>query len=180
MLKLPDTYWCDRFGSEIKAKWLASNNDELIFEWLKDDPDVSLFTITVTFKNLNTFVEGSKRRVETEYTKRVLAKVKKLLCRRRNDEALLVDWLYKYEKDELSLFKRVGNRTVMSIHGFLVIDKKLSSKIWVNGSLSERLRKDIASIDTVDSFLIEPLRRGESYSWFNYVRKGKKFCNDSW
>jgi len=61
------------------------------------------------------------------------------------------------------------------IHAFLPVRKDLASRIFdfEKGLLDGRLEKDLRSIVTVSSFLIEPVRTDEAEDWARYMLKGK-------
>lgn len=178
---LTDTEHNRVYGTEIVRKSLANprNQDKMILEHILSSPEVYPLTITVTFKNLVPFeaTQGMRKATEYEYSKRVLNKVKKRLCRSRSKWNSVIPFhFYQYEYEQGSFFKPVPtNCSPHHIHGILAIPKGLLPRIYnlTGGRLDLRLGKDLRSMDKVSTFLIEPLRAGEAQTWYAYMMKGK-------
>lgn len=122
--------------------------------------------------------EGMRKATDYEYRKRVLNKVRRRLCRSGSkwNEVLPIDYFRQYEYEQGSFFKPVPkSNSPHHVHAFLPVRKHLASRIFdfENDLLDERLQKDIRSIVTVSSFLIEPVLAGESEAWIRYMLKGK-------
>lgn len=180
--QLKDTLFNQRYGQEILKKSLTTerNLKRQELDWITSNPDWTVFTITVTFKNLVPLETGQGMKLATkyEYNKKVLTKIKKRLCRLSNywDKVLPVTDFYVYEYDQTSFFKKVSNnQSPHHIHGILPIPNRVLHKFYnlETGELDKRLMKDLKSLSKVSTFLIEPLRLDESESWFNYMLKDK-------
>jgi hypothetical protein len=147
------------------------------------------FTVTVTFKNLEPIEasEGYKKAAIYEYEKRVLMKIKKRLCRLSSkwNSVIPIEYFIQYEYDQGSFFKPLSSRNnPHHIHGVFPVPKRLAHRIYdfENSHLDQRLNKDLQSLHRVSTFLIEPLRSGESDAWLNYILKGKSMrdINSYW
>lgn len=181
--QLKDTLHNQRYGQEIvKMSLMTERNLKLKeLDWITSNPDWTVFTITVTFKNLVPLETGQGMKLATkyEYNKKVLTKIKKRLCRLSNnwDKVLPVTDFYIYEYDETSFFKKISsNQSPHHIHGILPIPNRVLERFYnfSTGELDKRLMKDLRSLSKVSTFLIEPLRLDEKESWFNYMLKDKK------
>jgi len=180
--QLKDTFHNQRYGNEIVEKSLT-NERGLKFQeldWITSNPDWTVFTITVTFKNLVPLETGHGMKLATkyEYEKKVLTKIRKRLCRLTNywDKVLPITDFYVYEYDQTSIFKKVSNnQSPHHIHGILPIPNRVLHKFYNvdTGELDQRLVKDLKSLSKVSTFLIEPLKLEKKESWFNYILKGK-------
>lgn len=180
--QLKDTLFNQRYGQEIVKKSLTTerNLKRQELDWITSNPDWTVFTITVTFKNLVPLETGQGMKLATkyEYNKKVLTKIKKRLCRLSNywDKVLPVTDFYVYEYDQTSFFKKVShNQSPHHIHGILPIPNRVLHKFYnlETGELDKRIMKDLKSLSKVSTFLIEPLRLDEKDSWFNYMLKDK-------
>lgn len=180
--QLKDTLFNQRYGQEIVKKSLTTerNLKRQEFDWIISNSDWTVFTITVTFKNLVPLETGQGMKLATkyEYNKKVLTKIKKRLCRLSNywDKVLPVTDFYIYEYDQTSFFKKISNnQSPHHIHGILPIPNRVLHKFYnfETGELDKRLMKDLRSLSKVSTFLIEPLRLDEKESWFNYMLKDK-------
>lgn len=179
---LKDTEFNRRYGNEIVKKTNSNprNNYRNLFKWIVTNDEWITFTVTVTFKNLRPIEasEGFKKAARYEYEKRVLTKIKKRLCRLSSkwNSVIPIEYLFQYELDQGSLLKSVSSRSKPHhIHGIFPVPKSLAHRIYDFQSkcLDPRLSKDIKSLQRVSTFLIEPLRSGESDAWLNYTLKGK-------
>ena len=86
------------------------------------------------------------------------------------------DELFVYEYEQGSFFKPVPkDNAPHHIHGLFPVRREVASRIYdfETYQLDERLTKDIASIDTVSSFKIEPLNLETSDAWLGYMLKEK-------
>lgn len=179
---LEDNEYNRRYGAEIVRKSLASPRTQWKQEldWILDSDEWVPFAVTVTFKGLVPYEasSGMKKATDYEYRKRVLNKVRRRLCRSGSkwNEVLPIDYFRQYEYEQGSFFKPVPKATSPHhIHAFLPIRKRLAGRVFnfEKGLLDERLEKDIRSIVTVSSFLIEPVRIDEAEAWVRYMLKGK-------
>lgn len=171
-----------RYGTEILQKSLSNpkNQSTQILDWILQSDECVPFAITVTFKNLVPLETGDGMRKATEYQfeNRVLTKIKKRLSRSRSKWNLVLplDPIYQYEYGQGSSFKPVPKSNAPHhIHGVLFVKTEVAPRIF-NYDLQEldvRLKKDLCSLDTVSTFLIEPLIKSEADAWMNYIRKGK-------
>ena len=179
---LPDTFFNQRYGSEIIEKLKNTEKSKLIrmVDWIISNDEWITFTTTVTFKNLIGYETSSsmKKATKYEYQKRVLNKVRKRLSRSRDlwKTVLPIDYLSIYEYEQGSFFKPIPKaNSPHHIHGLISVKRDYSSRIFDFGllELDKRLYKDLKSIPTVSTFKIEPIRLDEAKSWVNYMAKGK-------
>lgn len=171
-----------RYKDEIEAAYSRKPSElrKKELDWIIGNPKWTIFTATVTFKNLKPIELGFGYRLAThkEYDYRVMTKIKRRLSRSRSrwNEVCPYPDLRQYEYDKGSVFKPIPKaNSPHHIHGLFPVPIGISDRIYdfKNGKLDQRLRKDIASIDTVSSFLIEPLRIEEAHAWLSYMTKGK-------
>ena len=188
---LKDTEFNRRYGFEIvsKSNSSPSNYYRNLLNWMVSNDDWITFTVTVTFKNLEPIEasEGYKKAAFYEYEKRVLTKIKKRLCRLSSkwNSVIPIEYFIQYEYDQGSFFKPLSSRNnPHHIHGVFPVLKSLAHRIYdfENSHLDQRLNKDLQSLHRVSTFLIEPLRSGESDAWLNYILKGKSMrdINSYW
>lgn len=179
---LDDSEYNRRYGAEIVRKSLTDPRNQWKQEmsWILESDEWIPFAVTVSFKGLVPYEarDGMKKATDYEYRKRVLNKVRRRLCRSGSkwNEVLPIDYFRQYEYEQGSFFKPVPkSNSPHHVHAFLPVRKNLASRIFdfENDLLDERLQKDIRSIVTVSSFLIEPVRAGESEAWIRYMLKGK-------
>ena len=171
-----------RYGVEIVRKSLASPRNQWRQElsWILRSDEWIPFAVTVTFKGLVPYEanEGMEKATDYEYRKRVLNKVRRRLCRSGSNwnQVLPIDYFRQYEYEQGSFFKPIPRaNSPHHIHAFLPVRKNLASRIFdfEKGLLDGRLEKDLRSIVTVSSFLIEPVRTDEAEDWARYMLKGK-------
>lgn len=166
------------------SDWFESKTDE----W-------ELFTMTVVFKSGGKVPRPEKW--EGEYKNRVLMKIRKRLEpglftdkrfvnleTQENREKLrgcthvipYEDFFY-YEKDDSSLFRVSRSHKPHHIHSLLPIEKSQVHRFWSIDSddLQDRIQKDIYSIETVQSVLVEKIKAGNTIDWIKYLHKGKSF-----
>lgn len=147
-------------------------------DWLESKRDQwALLTITVVFQPID--LNNSQARWEDEYKKRVLQKFRRALESNPNEQAKAIPYeeFFYFERDEASIFRATGSRKPFHIHGLLPIRKSQFYRVWLSDSntLKERLQKDLASIDTVQSVLVEKVSEGKTLDWIRYMSKGKPF-----
>ena len=147
------------------SDWFESKSDE----W-------DLFTLTVVFKAGGKIARPD--RWESEYKNRVLLKIKRAIERNKSnfDFAVPFEDFFYYEFDEASIFKKTGARKPHHIHALVPVRKLSTYRVWStdNNDLQEKLKRDLLSIKTVGSILVEPLNNIKSKSWITYCLKGKK------
>ena len=188
---LPDTFFNQRYGSEIIEKIRNTEKSKLIrmINWMVSTDELITFTATVTFKNLVGYEASSsmKKATKYEYEKRVLTKIKKRLSRisSRWNSVIPIEYFFQYEYDQGSFFKPVSSRSHLHhIHGIFPVPKSLANRIFdfENHQLDGRLDKDLKSLRTVSTYLIEPLRSETASDWLNYLLKEKttKDINPYW
>jgi len=179
---LDDNEYNRRYGAEIVRKSLRSPSNlwEQELRWMLGNEEWTPFVATVTFKGLSPYEahDGMRKATEYEYEKRVLNKVRKRLSRSSSkwNEVLPIDYFFQYEREQGSFFKPVPrSNTPHHIHALFPVSRECVSRIFnfESGQLDTRLSKDLRSIPSVSSFLIEPLRVDESDAWVRYVLKGK-------
>ncbi len=189
-INLPSTNYNDRYGDEIirKSQNHPSNLRKQELHWmLYEKNNLSIYTITITFQNLQPVVTsyGMKGAAFYEFNYHVLPKIRRRLCRARKhwSKVLPTPEFVVYEYQQGSYFKPVPQANAPHhIHGLIAVEKSLEAKIFNHSShaLDERLKKDLASVKTVDSFLIEPLRLDEAENWYHYMLKGKTGSEIGW
>ena len=155
---LPDTFFNQRYGSEIieKLKNTEKSKLALMVDWIISNDEWITFTTTVTFKNLIGYETSSsmKKATKYEYQKRVLNKVRKRLSRSRDlwKTVLPIDCLSIYEYEQGSFFKPIPKaNSPHHIHGLISVKRDYASRIFDFGllELDKRLYKDLKSIPTV-------------------------------
>jgi hypothetical protein len=138
-------------------------------------PANTLFAITVVFRPVDT--NNSQERWETEYTTGVLKKIRRCLERHpsRQEHTLPFPDFYYFERNESSIHRITGSRKPFHIHALLPVRSEQVYRIWSidNNNLHERLLKDIHSLGTVQSILVEIVREGQTLDWIRYVSKLK-------
>ena len=166
--------------SELKEPWKSSypSKSELIKAWAdwfeskRDDWD--LFTLTVVFKEDQSAPRGYDWMAEYE---RVLKKIRRVLERNEANYEVAIPYEHfaYYEKDESSIKRLTGSRKPHHIHAFIPIRKSATYRFWSidNQDIQARLRKDIESIGTIQSILVEEIPLDKSVSWATYILKAK-------
>ena len=133
-----------------------------------------LFTITVVFKTSKIAPRGYDWGAEYE---RVLNKIRRKLERSEANYELAIpfDKFAYYEKDESSIKRITGSRKPHHFHALIPIRKVSNYRFWSIdlNDLNPRLRKDIESIDTIQSVVVEPILEGRSIDWTKYILKAK-------
>ena len=108
---------------------------------------------------------------------RVLNKIRRRLERNEAnyDVAIPFDKFAYYEKDESSIKRITGSRKPHHFHALIPIRKANTYRFWSIdlNDLNLRLRKDIESIDTVQSIVVELIPNGKSIDWTKYILKAK-------
>lgn len=134
------------------------------------------FALTVVFKDK---VNNNEIRWTDEYNKRIIGKIAKLIypSKRTNDFSKSLSPHSYYEKDIRSKFKNFTDQSPHHIHALLQIEKRRSFKIWDyhKNEISERLKKDLLSVDTVQSIEMKIISAGMIEGWLKYIQKGKIF-----
>ena len=145
--------------------WFDSKSDE----W-------TLFTLTVVFKSGG--LKPRPDRWESEYRTRVLQKIRRALEPKQKNQtnAIPYEEFFYYEKDDSSFFRISRSHKPHHIHALLPIKKSQVNRFWSidNSDLKERLHKDIYSIETIQSVLVEPVKTTHSINWVKYLLKGKQ------
>lgn len=139
-------------------------------------PDFQLFAVTVVFKPVDRI--NTKARWETEYAAGVLGKFRRALEPNpaNQDIALPFPEFYFFERFESSGLRTAGRRNPFHIHSLLPIRKSQLRRIWSydNNNLTDRLLKDIKSLGTIQSILVEPIQEGQTLTWIRYITKQKQ------
>ncbi len=161
--------WKNMYPTKIElitawSDWFESKSDE----W-------DLFTLTVVFK------AGGKiarpERWESEYKNRVLVKIRRALERNKknHETAIPYEHFFYYEFDESSIFRSSGLRKPHHIHALIPIRKLCVYRFWSidNNDLQSRIKKDIQSIKSLGSILVEPINDSGVRNWIGYCLKGK-------
>lgn len=178
---LPVSNYTDRYGKEILEKTLRSPEylRKVEMDWTLANSEWITFTSTVTFKKLLGYESSNSMEKATlyEYNKPVLNKIKKRLCRSQIQwKNVLPIHVVKYEYEQGSFFKPVPkSNSPHHIHGLISVKRSCAYRIfnfWTR-EIDPRLSKDLRSILTVSTFMIEPLRTYEAQDWINYIYKGK-------
>ncbi len=130
-----------------------------------------LLCLTVVFKPKDR--NNNRERWESEYRKSVLGKINRRLGAHiaSNRTAILFDD-FRFESDS-SVIRTGGSRKPSHVHGFLLFPKSQLYRLWdvENHRLSERLQKDLTSINTVQQFKAELVVKGKIRDWLNYIYK---------
>lgn len=141
-----------------------------------------LYAITVTFTSRGTSTDEA--RWLNYYKSRVLMKFRRRLAsgKRAQQQVQLIDDLTQYEYDISSKFSlKQKNRYVHHVHGFLPIPVDLAHRVInEDGSIQDRIIKDIESMTEVTSVCIKPVFTGGAAYWLSYMTKGKHKSQFSW
>jgi hypothetical protein len=144
------------------------------FESKKDEWD--LFTLTVVFKSGGQTTRPD--RWKTEYRTRVLQKIRRTLEPnvKNQDTAIPYEDFFYYEKDDSSFFRVSRSHKPHHVHALLPIKKSQVHRFWSLDSLDlqTRVHKDLHSIRTIQSILIEPVKSDQAIDWVRYISKGKQ------
>lgn len=150
---------------EAWSDWFESKSDE----W-------DLFALTVVFKSGG--LKPRPNRWESEYKTRILQKIRRALEPKKQNQTNAVPYedFFYYEKDDSSLFRVSRSHKPHHIHALLPIRKSQSHRFWSidKNDLQVRIEKDLYSIETVQSFLIERVKADHSLDWIKYLAKGKQ------
>jgi hypothetical protein len=142
----------------------------------EESKDWNLFTLTVVFRKVD--ANSNKHRYEHEYNTRVLNKIRRRLesCPRNQPTALPFEDMFYYEKDIGSIFKKTSSQSPHHIHALLPIKKRHMHRFWCIdlNDINARLRKDLESIDVVQSVLIEQAIPETLEHWIRYISKRKE------
>ena len=144
--------------------------------YTQESNDWTLFTLTIVFKRVDSI--STQERYEHEYNTRVLNKIRRRLesCPCNQPTALPFEEMFYYEKDIGSIFKKTSSQSPHHIHALLPIRKCHMHRFWCNDSndINARLRKDLESIDVVQSVLIEQAIPETLEHWIRYISKRKE------
>lgn len=147
------------------SDWFESKTDE----W-------DLFTLTVVFKSGGQVARPA--RWESEYRTRVLQKIRRVLEPNQNNQtnAIPYEEFFYYEKDDSSFFRVSKSHKPHHVHALIPIRKSQTYRFWSidSSDLQDRVRKDLHSIETVQSLLIEPVKTNHTIDWVKYLSKGKQ------
>jgi hypothetical protein len=134
-----------------------------------------LFTMTAVFKAGGNTPRPD--RWESEYRNKILLKIRRALERseKNYDFAIPFDDFCYYEFDEASIFRVSGSRKPHHIHALIPIRKSSVYRFWSidDNDLQNRIKKDILSISSVGSILVEPVKEGGTRDWISYCLKNK-------
>ena len=144
------------------------------FDTLKEKHE--LLAITIVF--LPTDQNNSQARWESEFREGVLRRIRRALERSEagQETALPFDQFYYFERNEGSIFRTTGLRKPFHIHALLPIGKSKIHRIWSidNNNLKVRILRDIYSLGTVQSVLVEKVIEGHTRDWTRYITKMKQ------
>jgi len=150
---------------EAWADWFESKSDE----W-------DLFTFTVVFKSGG--LKPRPERWESEYRTRVLQKIRRALEPNQNNQTHAIPYedFFNYEKDDSSYFRASKSHKPHHIHALLPIRRSQTYRFWStdDSDLKKRVKKDIYSIETIQSILVEPVKTDHTIDWLKYLSKGKQ------
>lgn len=190
IINLPSTNYNDRYGKEIIQKSLNHPRNlrkRELYWMIHEQTEWSIYTITVTFVGLKPVIAsyGMKGAAMHEFDHHVLPKIRRRLCRSKKhwEKVLPTPEFVVYEYQQGSFFKPVPkSNSPHHVHGLLAVKKRVEAKIFDKeaSALDERLQKDLASVRTVGSFLIEPLRVDEAENWYHYMIKDKTAADLEW
>jgi hypothetical protein len=148
------------------SDWFDSKSDE----W-------DLFTMTVVFKSGGQVARPNKW--ESEYKTRVLQKIRREIEPNQKNQELAIPFqeFFYYEKDDSSFFRASRSHKPHHIHSLIPIRKSQSHRFWSidSNDLQERIKKDIYSIETIQSVLVEKIKPNHTIDWVKYLLKGKSF-----
>ena len=140
--------------------------------YTQESNDWTLFTLTVVFKRVDSIS------TQERYDTRVLNKIRRRLesCPRNQPTALPFEDMFYYEKDIGSIFKKTSIQSPHHIHALLPIKKSHMHRFWCidSNDINARLRKDLESIDVVQSILIEQAKPETLEYWIRYISKRKE------
>jgi hypothetical protein len=161
-------------------KQIYPTRNDLLIAWTdwfdSKGTEWQLFTMTAVFKAGGNTPRPD--RWESEYKNRILLKIRRALERdEKNYEfAIPFDDFCYYEFDESSIFRVSGSRKPHHVHAIIPIRKSSVYRFWSidDNDLQSRLIKDIYSIDTVGSILVEPIKEGGTRDWISYCLKQKR------
>lgn len=146
------------------SDWFESKSDE----W-------ELFTMTVVFKSGGKIPRPEKW--ESEYKTRVLQKIRRKIepNQKNQDLAIPFEEFFYYEKDDSSFFRASRSHKPHHIHSLIPIRKSQVHRFWStdNNDLQEGVKKDIHSIETIQSALVEKIRIDHTVDWVKYILKNK-------
>lgn len=138
--------------------------------------DHQLFALTVVFRPVD--LNNSQERWETEYRSGILKKFRKVLERNPANQpnALPFEDFYYFERNEASVHRITGSRKPFHIHALLPFRIEQVRRVWDldENNLRQPLLRDIYSLGTVQSILMEPIRSAHTLDWVRYVTKFKQ------
>ena len=146
------------------SDWFESKTDE----W-------ELFTMTVVFRSGGKLPRPNKW--ESEYKTRVLQKIRREIEPNEKNQELAIPFeeFFYYEKDDSSFFRASRSHKPHHIHSLIPIRKSQVYRFWSidSNDLQERIRKDLYSIETIQSVLVEKVKPSQTIDWVKYLLKGK-------
>lgn len=152
---------------------------ELLLQWSNFfkamQENHQLLAVTVIFKPIDQI--NTKERWESEYTAGVLKKIRRALEPNPANQEMAIPFenFYYFERYESTGIRTAGRRCPFHIHSLIPIRKAQLRRIWSfdNNNLSDRLLKDIKSLKTVQSILVEPIQDHDPIRWVRYITKQK-------
>ena len=155
--------------------------NELIENWSSwfDEKSDTWFYLTITLVFDRNLIGLNRDFCEAEYRQRILTKFQRRIERNQNRWTNALPFapdLFYYERDETSVYKRITQGSPHHIHGLLVIPKQRLYRIWSEDSSprADTLKQDLASLNLLSDWLIEPLRESGLSPWLRYITKGGK------
>lgn len=146
------------------SDWFESKSNE----W-------ELFTLTIVFKSGGKVARPEKW--EAEYKTRVLQKIRRVIEPNQKNQELAIPFeeFFYYEKDDSSFFRISRSHKPHHIHALIPIRKSQTQRFWSvdENDLQERIKKDIYSLVTVQSILVERVNINHTIDWIKYTLKGK-------
>lgn len=165
-------------ATDLKPTYPTKN--ELTEEWsgffdaLKTENE--LFAVTVVFRPVD--ANNTRERWETDYKNGVLRAFRRALERSKKaqETCLPFDDFYYFERNESSVYRISGSRRPFHIHALLPIRRSQVHRVWAKDldRLKERIEKDVYSIGTVASLLVEKVKDGHTLDWTRYITKQKQ------
>ena len=114
---------------------------------------------------------------ESEYKTRVLQKIRREIEPNEKNQELAIPFeeFFYYEKDDSSFFRASRSHKPHHIHSLIPIRKSQVYRFWSidSNDLQERIRKDLYSIETIQSVLVEKVKPSQTIDWVKYLLKGK-------
>ena len=169
-----------------------SNKEQnhLILDWLKTNPEYLTLAITVNFKRSRLYRTKKVMREQAirDYRMIALPKIKKRLNRNPEKWNLVMPFqdlfVYEYDHHRNYGFKKTSSseagegrdNSIPHIHGVITILGDLKNRIFLDDgwTIDDRLVKDLYSTGKISSVDLRPIERETKFDWYHYMSKQKK------